>query len=645
MNQFCRFGYWKKIVSGLMAVVFMVGFAGASSYVQNFPLTPLPGSMVSLSEEATPPLLKGIRVYSDDPFRLDFILDKGHSGNANNSLKSESIRLLKYFLASVTVPEQDLWVNLSPYEKDLIVPDAFGVTQMGRDLLEQDRRLKQITASVLHPDAKLGKAFWARVYAEAWRRYGTSDIPVDAFNKVWIVPDKAVVYEHGQSAYVRESRLKVMLETDYLATSIASLPAGAQGATSIAPVFGKDDEITQAVLREVIIPVLEKEVNEGENFALLRQVYHSLILAIWYKDKVKESLLGDAYVDQSLTAGIDIEDKMEKYKIWVDYVKAFREGAYNYIKEEVDPVTRQPVPRQYFSGGASFGNLRKSYDLRQIDHDRLFELDAVFRGVDMAMLEVKLDVAIRGESIEFEDGEVLWKDALEYLAIKKRVTLDHIVNRLKNRDVQIHALLRDVLSKQIARLLGQRFDQVLHVWLFGSVNEGTPEVVGSESDIDLIVEVASEGAIAPVRMFIEGIDRILTGRFVSDLEIHIPYLIDLPATSKLLTTGDIRSGKGYAQSVLHIRDRTATLLFSRDNGRGVPNSSGGVDLTQERMHLKTIGSISKTRFNVDLAPLGKWEGIIGLTPVIVNIHSLTDLKFFLGVSGTIQGASEFSGSS
>ncbi len=175
---------------------------------------PAPGTRLALSPVFAPPLLKGIKVYRNDPFRFDFILDKGDA-----KAEGDSLRLIKYFLASLTVPEKDLWVNLSPYEKDRIVPEAFGQTEMGRDLLAQDYILKQITASVIYPDDKVGKEFWAKVYAEALKRYGTTDIPVATFNKVWITPEKATVYEHQDAAYVVESRLKVMLESDYKATA------------------------------------------------------------------------------------------------------------------------------------------------------------------------------------------------------------------------------------------------------------------------------------------------------------------------------------------------------------------------------------------------------------------------------------------
>ncbi|MDE2222953.1 MAG: hypothetical protein KGK03_07765, partial [Candidatus Omnitrophica bacterium] len=171
---------------------------------------PVPGVMVNLSAPAHPPVLRGLKVHTNNPFRFDFILDKGESKLGGHGLEIESGRLIKYFLAGLTVPDKDLWVNLSPYEKDRIIPSGFGLTEMGRDLLAEDYLLKQITASLIYPEGKIGKEFWKKVYAKASAQYGTTDIPVKTFNKVWIVPDKAVVYENAQAgtAYVVQARLK-----------------------------------------------------------------------------------------------------------------------------------------------------------------------------------------------------------------------------------------------------------------------------------------------------------------------------------------------------------------------------------------------------------------------------------------------------
>ena len=180
---------------------------------------PAPGVMIHLSPEFNPAILKGIKVHPENPFLFDFILDQGDTMNGPGPLRSrdqvrsglreESTKLIKYFLASLTVPEKDLWVNLSPYEKERIVPQSFGLTEMGRDLLAEDYMLKQITASLIYPEDTIGKKFWKRIYEEAQKKFGTTNIPIDTFNKVWIVPDKAVVYENAKAgtAYVVESKL------------------------------------------------------------------------------------------------------------------------------------------------------------------------------------------------------------------------------------------------------------------------------------------------------------------------------------------------------------------------------------------------------------------------------------------------------
>src|SRR6202451_406294 len=207
-----------------LAILTLVSFL-ISSVIGPLPIAmadefylPAPGVMVRLSPPLDPPMLKGIKVHPDNPFRFDFILDKGDSELSNDRLKDESGKLIKYFLAGLTIPEKDLWVNLSPYEKDRIIPDSFGLTEMGRDLLAADYMLKQITASLIYPEGAIGKKFWKRIYEEAQKKFGTTNIPVNTFNKVWIIPEKAVVYENAKAgtAYVVESKLKVMLEQDYL---------------------------------------------------------------------------------------------------------------------------------------------------------------------------------------------------------------------------------------------------------------------------------------------------------------------------------------------------------------------------------------------------------------------------------------------
>jgi len=439
---------------------------------------PAPGVRVNLSSEFNPVVLKGIKVDPNNPLRFDFILDKGETPtrghvpegavspsrlpsnqalkvkatqrshpNDDQELRSQATKLIKYFLASLTIPEKDLWVNLSPYEKDRIIPQSFGLTEMGRDLLAEDYMLKQITASLIYPEDKIGRKFWKRIYEEAQKKFGTTDIPVNTFNKVWIVPEKAVVYENVKAgtAYVVEAKLKVMLEQDYLALSKnveqtrGHIPREAgyvsthtgdyrwSSPSTLPSELGLKMKATQGnpgsdtpngtgalgsqIVREIVIPELTKEVNENQNFAQLRQVYNSLILASWYKKKIKDSILAQVYEDKNKTKGTEYTQSIipvlptrghvperqpgdmasavspsrlpselglsvrapqgnpdnaipmpnDVEQIYQRYLQAFKKGVFNYIKEEQDPMTQQVVPRKYFSGGFGFQNLKVDF--------------------------------------------------------------------------------------------------------------------------------------------------------------------------------------------------------------------------------------------------------------------------------------------
>jgi hypothetical protein len=226
---------FKRVISTVVCFCFLVStlhVSYAQLETQDFASLrlPEPGVMVNLSPAYEPVMMKGLKIDSKNPFRFEFIIDTGHSGlnvgagspspitgEETSPLRNESNKLIKYFLASLTIPEKDLWVNLSPYEKDRMIASNLAQTEMGRDMLAQDYILKQLTASLIYPEKDLGKAFWDKVYAKAQALYGNTNIPVNTFNKVWIVADKADVFEKGNVAYVVGAHLKVMLETDYLA--------------------------------------------------------------------------------------------------------------------------------------------------------------------------------------------------------------------------------------------------------------------------------------------------------------------------------------------------------------------------------------------------------------------------------------------
>ncbi len=411
----------KKSVCLIILLCFLVtGIAGPrSTFASDIPQLPLPGTMMSLSQAYMPVMIKGLKVHPENPLLFDFVVDTGNSGLSvgaglapaqkgrpqGSPLQDESNKLIKYFLASLTIPEKDLWVNLSPYEKDRIVPEELGNTELGRDMLAQDYILKQLTASLIYPEKDLGKKFWDKVYAKAQALYGNTQIPVNTFNKVWIVADKAKVLERNNVGYIVGAHLKVMLEEDYLAneknqtptrghvhykTNKNVSPSMLPSETALnakAPQGNTPNALANQIIRDIILPELENEVNQGQNFAPLRQMFYSMILATWYKQTLKNALLNQVYSNKAKIEGVKNDDPIIKEKIYQQYLSAYKKGVFNYIKEDLDSTPGQRIPRKYFSGGMIMG-IEKVLDRTQTETPH--ELTSLKTG-DMAMVQVLIN--------------------------------------------------------------------------------------------------------------------------------------------------------------------------------------------------------------------------------------------------------------
>ncbi|MEI6438221.1 MAG: class I SAM-dependent methyltransferase [Candidatus Omnitrophota bacterium] len=415
------FPNWRKAISLFVLVAFLTtGLNIPLARSQSLSLPPT-GQMLSLSAPFEPVLLRGMKVYPQDPFRFDFILDKG--GNEAGSLK-----LIKYFLASLTTSEKDLWVNLSPYEKDRIIPDALARTELGRDLLAEDYVLKQLSSSLMHPDGAAGRVLWRKIYAALNASLGTTDVPLDMFNKVWIMPDTAKVFEKADRAFVIKARLKVMLDADHLALSSQGDASASAAASAAAP----EQALTQKALREVIIPILEKEVNEGANFAQLRQIYQALILSIWFKKRMKASILGRNYIDRGHVSGIALpgeEGAQDKQQIYERYLEAFKKGVYNLIREEADPANGDVIPRKYFSGGFGVGDFAAKVEwARSVDPSEISDRPLESLTVDVAggrvvnvadQIEARREFLVAARSVRGTENTVEDLAVLEQIILRR----------------------------------------------------------------------------------------------------------------------------------------------------------------------------------------------------------------------------------
>jgi len=318
---------------------------------------PSPNQILNTSEKYSFPVLSAVKIDPKNPLNITFIID---SANQDNVSQDDAAMLIRYFLAGLTIPQKDLWVNLSPYEQNRIIPQELSETDMGSDMLSQDYFLKQISASLTYPESAIGKKYWQAMNGAlpAGRQVGANNHSpaTQSFNKIWIMPNDAQVYEHKDTAIIAKASLKVMMEEDYLAMQKnVGARSPRPGQTSKDAIGGQGNPAPTDAFKRQILPIVENEVNTGKNFAQLRQVYRSLVLATWFKKKFQESFYKN-YINQKKINGIDINDKSAKDKIYALYCEAFQKGVYNYTKKErVGANNYSPAikitKRQYFSGG------------------------------------------------------------------------------------------------------------------------------------------------------------------------------------------------------------------------------------------------------------------------------------------------------
>jgi hypothetical protein len=218
---------------------------------------------------------------------------------------------------------------------------------------------------------------------------------VRSFQKVWITPEKAVVYHDskGSPAKIRKKfgvrkgqRFAYIVETDLSIKCECDLVAMKN---NVGKAGDPETDFTIDVFKDIIIPEIHREVNTGANFARIRQIYHALILATWYRrylrtDPAYEAIFRsvdsdnpDAFQmtvrrvqdlspdkhgekhweidhDNPGAPAFDVADNREFYQ---EYIRYFREGVFRCVRTEPGDEGGEMISRVYFSGSARFEGL------------------------------------------------------------------------------------------------------------------------------------------------------------------------------------------------------------------------------------------------------------------------------------------------
>lgn len=278
------------------------------------------------------PLIRAMEFSPKDPLHLKFYFDK----KINRNLPHKDLqRIIKYFLAFLAIPSDKVWVNLSPYEKGKIMPEVLEKLDIGKDLLIQDLLLKQLVSYYISPETDSGKKFWQYITCQIDKSSCSNNSVMGIFNKVWIVPDKALVCEakhndNNSLAFIKEARLKVMIDDNCLSGVKLS-----------------DRRINQKIkeaFKHKILPLIEEEVNKGRTFIVLRQLYYSLILAYYFKNKMNSQENFRKYIDREKISPLQISNNNFQECIYKSYLNSFayKNNCINFSGRNLKP---------YFTGG------------------------------------------------------------------------------------------------------------------------------------------------------------------------------------------------------------------------------------------------------------------------------------------------------
>ena len=323
-----------------------------------------------------------LRYLAYDNFNNNFklLLDKGDTKDLKEaSLKQSTGELLKYFFTGIALPNSSFWVNLRPDSPDNIIDDYLAQTDVGKILLEADLQLKKDTAAFTSPQTPEGKKYWDSLYKKAGELFGSENITIPTLTRPWIVPGEIIIRETQENAYVYKATLKVMLEQDYLKGS-ATYNFSDERSKQL-------NEYASELIRKAIIPKLTKDINTAKRYAPLRQVYYSLILAHWFKQKFSgKSGLYSRLIDKNNLNGLISKESWSKDTYFQAYQKSFKEGEYN-IREQVYTLQGQTI-RNYMSGGIAIGGA---------DIGRGIELGMVITNVGNSSPIVALDHQIAAQ--------------------------------------------------------------------------------------------------------------------------------------------------------------------------------------------------------------------------------------------------------
>ena len=333
------------------------------------------------SAPETPDLPQMLIVRDEDPGWRLVLPSRIDTATPKALFDEAQARFTRYLGTILAVPDGRLTVNLSTYEPDATLRESLARTELGHDLMEQDCLLKQYAASLLHPDQPVGRAYWERLLAKAREISGTDRVPLRAYQKAWIIPGGADVHEKtpgypfsftlperfgvrqtDRACTVTGCALEVLCEADYLAINHHRSPGAEPSQDDL---VNRLSDASAALFRDLVVPAIKTEVNEGTHFTKLRQIYYAFVLATWFRRQLKDlPAYAKAFeiVDKGSPEAFGVprsDEWTEKNKaVYERYLALFHQGVFRCARPAEGEHANAASMRIYFSGGVQLGDIR-----------------------------------------------------------------------------------------------------------------------------------------------------------------------------------------------------------------------------------------------------------------------------------------------
>lgn len=322
------------------------------SYAKELSL-PKPNQVLPLGTDYSLAQVRGLRYDAESLSKFELLLDKN---DQEILTEQDSDYISDLFLAALSFPEEDLWVNFSPYEQDRILDDTIAQTQVGRILLEQDYILKQLSSSLTIPTSDLGKKYW-------------QESKGDSLNKVWIVAQEADVLEDDNTVLIKDSSLDV--ESEFV---------------------GLNDEF---------LDTLKEQVNNSVHFAKLRQLYSITLVAKWLKSRLKEKDIAELINSKDIKS-LACHDSRVKGDIYSLYMSSLEKGTYEIFSKK--------EKKKYFCGGLT---LNPKLKIEQTDLN-----DRFVPAQEQAQIILDLNIDGSVEELKSADSILLQMEQAKQLSLE-----------------------------------------------------------------------------------------------------------------------------------------------------------------------------------------------------------------------------------